>query len=113
MVSLQKAVCGRPLNPIEKLRIIGTIGFACWRRADDSFMHSANAGDHSLGRAASAVDRNHGGKSCPPQSLNRIDAEGGVLPHTGAHTRLCKFHHDSRATTDKKRERVLKHAPRY
>src|SRR6516164_9853367 len=113
MVSLQKAVCGRPLNPIEKLRVIGTIGFACWRCAGDSIVHPANAGDHSLGRAAGAVDRNHGGKSCPPQSLNRIDAEGGVLPHTGTHARLCEFHYDSGDAADEKRERVLEHTPRY
>jgi hypothetical protein len=58
-------------------------------------VHSPNAGDHSLSRAASTVDRDHGGKSCPPQSWNRIDAEGSVLPHTGTHTRLCEFHYDS------------------
>src|SRR6516225_841416 len=113
MVSLQKAVRGRTLNPIWKLWVIGTVRFACWRQADDSIVHSANAGDRSLGCAASAVDRNHGGKSCPPQPSNRIDAESRVLPHTGTHTRLCKLHYDSRDAADKKREWVLKHAPRY
>src|SRR4029077_5500721 len=113
MVSLQKAICGRTLNPIEKLRVIGTVGFACWRRAGDIIVHLANAGDHSLGRAASAVDRHHGGKSCPLQSSNRIDAEGSVLPHTGTHTRLCELHYDSLDAADEKRERVLEHAPRY
>src|SRR6516165_1962088 len=102
MVSLQKAVCSRTLNPIEKLRVIGTVGFACWRRAGDSIVHPANAGDHSLGRAAGAVNRNHGGKSCPPQASNRIDAERSVLPHTGTHTRLCEFHYDSRDAADEK-----------
>src|SRR5262249_9314450 len=65
------------------------------------------------GLAASTVDRNHGGKSCPPQPSNRIDTEGRVLPHTGAHTRLCKFHYDGGDATGEKRERVLEHAPRY
>src|SRR6516165_8128158 len=107
MISLQKAVCGRTLNPIEKLRVIGTVGLACWRQAGHSIVHPANAGDHSFGRAASAVDRNHGGKSCPLQSLNWIDAEGGVLPHTGPHARLCEFHYDGGDAADEKREGFL------
>src|SRR5258708_27202592 len=104
MISLQKAICRRTLNPIQKLRIIGTVSLACWRRAGDSIVHSANAGDHSLGLAASAVDRNHGGKSCAPQPSNWIDTEGSMPPHTGAHTRLCEFHYDSRNAADKDRE---------
>ena len=113
MISLQKAVCSRSLNPIQKLWVIGTVSFACWRRAGNSIVHSANASDHCLGFAARAVDRNHGGKSCPPQPSNWINTEGGVLPHTGAHTRLCEFHYDSRNAADEKRDRVLEHAPRY
>src|SRR5215471_17394322 len=66
-----------------------------------------------LGLAASRVDRNHGGKSCPSQASNRIEAEGRVFPHTGADARLCEFHYDSRNAADEKRERVLEHAPRY
>ena len=102
MIGLQKAICGRALNPIQKLGIIGTVGFASWGGAGDSIVHSANAGDHSLGRAAGAVNCNHGGKSCPPKPLNRIDAERGVLPDTGAHARLCEFHYDSRDAADEK-----------
>src|SRR5262249_55501682 len=41
----------------------------------------------SRARWQSAVDRNHAGRSCPPQPSDGIDTEGGVLPHTGAHTR--------------------------
>src|SRR5215469_7683952 len=89
-------------EPNFKSSDVGTVGFACWRRAGDSIVHPANAGDHSLGRAAGAVNRNHGGTSCPPQSLNRIDAERSVLPHTGTHTRLCEFHYDSRDAADEK-----------
>src|ERR1700720_4174104 len=113
MISLQKAVCGGTLNPVEKLWVIGTVGFACWRQACDSIVPSANAGDHSLGRPAGTVNRNHGGKACPPQSFNRIDAERSVFPDTGTHTGLCKFHYNSRDAADEKRERVLEHAPRY
>src|SRR6516165_9748417 len=113
VVRLQKAVCGRTLNPIEELRVVGMVGFACWCRTGDSIVHSANAGDHRFGRAASAVDRDHRGKSCAPQSPNRIVAEGGVLPHTGTHTRLCKFHYDSGDAADEKRQWVFEHPPRY
>src|SRR5215469_10946593 len=89
------------------------VRFTSRRRAGDSIVHPPNALDHSLGRSASAVDRDDGGKSWPPQSSNRIDAEGGVLPYTSTHTRLCKFHYDSGDATDEKRERVLEHPPRH
>jgi hypothetical protein len=83
------------------------------RQVGDSIVHSANAGDHSLGLAASSVDRNYGGKSCPPQPPNWIGTEGSVLPHTGAHTRLCEFQYDGRDAANEKRQRVLEHTPRY
>jgi hypothetical protein len=66
-----------------------------------------------MASASSAVDRDHGGKSCPPQPSNRINGEGRVFPHTSADAWLCKFHYDSRDAADEKREGVLEHAPRY
>ena len=71
------------------------------------------AGYHGLGRAASTVDRHHGGEPCSAQPSNRIDAETRVLPHTSAHARLGEFHYNSRDAADEKRKRVLEHAPRY
>src|SRR6516164_1872554 len=104
---------GKPAESRMQLRVIGTVDLACWGRAGDTIVHSANAGDHSLRGPASGVDRDHGGKSCPPQSSNRIDAEGSVFPHAGTHTRLGKFHYNGRNAADKKRKRVLEHTPRY
>jgi hypothetical protein len=74
-------------------------------------VHSPNPSDHGFSCAASPVDRNHRGKTCPLQSSNWIDAEGRVLPHTGTHAWFCKFHYDSRDAADEKGEWVLENAP--
>ena len=89
MIGLQKTVSRRRLNPVQKLRIAGLIGFPCWGQPGHSVMHTANTRDHSLGLAASAVDRNHGGKPCPSQPANKINAERRVFPPTSADARLA------------------------
>ena len=55
-----------------------------------------------LGRAASTVDRDHGGEPRPAQPPDRIYTAGSdlhgnspMLPHTGAHARLGEFHYNS------------------
>ena len=111
VVSLKKTVCRRALNPVQKLRIIGAIRFARGCRACDHVVHSSNAGYHGLGRAASTIDRHHGGEPCSAQPPDRIYTEIRVLPHTSAYARLGEFHYYSGDAADEKRKWVLEHAP--
>jgi len=95
------------------IRIVGAVGFARWCCACDHVVHASHAGYHGLGRAASTVDRHHGGEPCSAQPPNRIYSETCVLPHTSAHARLGEFHYNSGDAADEKRKRVLEYAPRY
>ncbi|OWW20504.1 hypothetical protein AYR66_14425 [Noviherbaspirillum denitrificans] len=74
-------------------------------------MHGGHPRDHPLGAAAGAVHRHHCRQPGAPDALQRIVAEGRVLPHAGTHARLGQFEDDRGDAADKQGQRILEHLP--